>query len=153
MVAFFAIQIVIDLCHSLTAFPFVHYGMFSESFSAPKGLRYEIVVDNRRLDAADFGIYRWDMIQQPLSAFDRQSETADFEFDRSRFRATFPGIYSRLSGNLENASTVGAAFPDWYLGYLSRLLHQPIHSLQVRRVRFSILGTRFFGSEIPWINR
>lgn len=153
MAAFFAIQIVIDMCHSLTAFPFVHYGMFSESFSAPKGLRYEIIVDNRRLDAADFGIYRWDMIQQPLSAFDRESETADFEFDRSRFSATFPGIYSRLSGNLENAPTVGAAFPDWYLGYLSRLLHQPIHSLQVRRVRFSISGTRFFGSEIPWINR
>ena len=153
MAAFFAIQIVVDLCHSLTAFPFVHYGMFSESVPTNGNVRYEIVVDKQQLEAANFGIYRWDMIQQPLAAFDRQAETADFAFDRSRIKAIFPGIYSRLSHNLENAPTVEAAFPDWYMGYLSRLLQRPIHSLQVFRDRYSILGTRLFHSEIPWINR
>jgi hypothetical protein len=153
MAAFFAIQIAVDLCHSLTAFPFVHYGMFSESVPANGRVRYEIFVDNQQLEAANFGIYRWDMIQQPLAAFDRQSESADFAFDRSRIRAIFPDIYSRLSHNLENAPTVEATFPDWYMGYLSRLLHRPIHSLQVLRDRYSILGARLLGSEIPWINR
>ena len=63
--------------------------MFSESFSAPDScLRYEIIVDGRRLDAADFGIYRWDMVQQPLAAFDRRiRKRPTLTFDRSRFNA------------------------------------------------------------------
>jgi hypothetical protein len=74
MAAFFLIQVTIDLAHSVTAYPFEHYGMFSESFPAPDSLStFEIIADGRRLEAADFGIYRWDMIQQPLAAFDRQS--------------------------------------------------------------------------------
>jgi hypothetical protein len=49
--AFFLIQIAIDLGHSVTAFPFVHYAMFSESFSQPDSLlRYEVIVDGDRLD-------------------------------------------------------------------------------------------------------
>src|SRR5579859_7751279 len=33
LIGFFILQIGIDLAHSVTVFPFVHYGMFSESFS------------------------------------------------------------------------------------------------------------------------
>jgi hypothetical protein len=153
--AFFVIQVTIDLAHSVTAYPFEHYGMFSESVSAPDTLSdYEVIADGRRLEAADFGIYRWDMIQQPLAAFDRQSRTADFAFDRSRIRAAFPGVYSRLSFNLENATTVAATFPDWYIAYLSRLLHRPIHSLRVNRSRYRFLQNQpILLQKIAWINR
>jgi hypothetical protein len=155
MAAFFLIQVTIDLAHSVTAYPFEHYGMFSESFPAPDSLStFEIIADGRRLEAADFGIYRWDMIQQPLAAFDRQSRTADFAPDRSRIRTSFPGIYSRLSLNLENLPTVAAAFPDWYLGYLSRLLRRPIHSLRVNRCRYLFKQNQpILFQKIAWINR
>jgi|SRR5580658_329477 hypothetical protein len=153
--AFFAIQVIVDLFQSVTAYPFEHYGMFSESYAAPDSLStFEIIADGQPLDAADFGIYRWDMIQQPLAAFDRQSRTNDFAFDRSRIKAVFPCIYFRLSTNLENAPTVAAAFPDWYLNYLSRLLHHPIHSLQVNRCRYQPSPTQpTLTQKIPWISR
>lgn len=158
LAAFFAIQVIIDLFHSVTAYPFEHYGMFSESLAAPDSLlAYEIVVDGQRLEADEFGIYRWDMIQQPLAAFDRQSRTADFAFDRSRISAAFPGIYSRLSTNLENTTAVAEAFPDWYLSYLSRLLHHPIHSLRVNRCRYRFSPNQpnepVLTQKIPWITR
>jgi hypothetical protein len=153
--AFFTIQVFVDLFQSVTAYPFEHYGMFSESYAAPDSLStFEIIADGQRLETEEFGIYRWDMIQQPLAAFDRQSRTNDFAFDRSRIKAFFPRIYSRLSNNLENAPTVAAAFPDWYLNYLSRLLHHPIHSLRVNRCRYRFLQNQpILTQTIPWITR
>jgi hypothetical protein len=163
--AFFAIQVIVDLFQSVTAYPFEHYGMFSESYAAPDSLSaFEIIVDGQRLETEKFGIYRWDMIQQPLATFDHQSRTNDFAFDRSRISAAFPTTYSRLSANLENAPTVAAAFPDWYLSYLSRLLHHSIHSLRVNRCQYRFLQNQprlnqltptqpILIQKIPWIIR
>jgi hypothetical protein len=153
--AFFAIQVAFDLAHSVTAFPFVHYGMFSESFSAPDSLlRYEVIVDGHPLDAADFRIYRWDMVQQPLAAFDNQSRTADFSFDKRKLRDALPACYTRISASLANAPTLAADFPDWYRSYLSRLLHQPIHTLQVNRSWYRYEDPRpILLNTTPWINR
>jgi len=152
--AFFLLQIVFDLCHSVTAFPFVHYGMFSESFAAPDSLlQYEVVVDGRPLKAADFRIYRWDMIQQPLTAFDKQTRTGDFAFDKQKFRAAFPGIYSLVAANLDNSPDLPASFPDWYRNYLGRLIGQPIHSLQVNKSWYRHPPSGFvLLHSTPWIN-
>jgi hypothetical protein len=152
---FFSLQIVLDLCHSVTAFPLVHYGMFSESFAAPDSLlRYEVVVDGRSLEPANFRIYRWDMIQGPLVAFDKQAATHDYLFDKERFRAALPGIYTRVAANLDNSPAVPADFPDWYRSYLSRLTGQPIHSLQVNKnwYRYTANGFILLHST-PWIIR
>ena len=153
--AFFSIQIVLDLLHSVTAFPFVHYGMFSESFSAPDSLlHYEVIVDGRSLEPADFRIYRWDMIQNPLTAFDKQTTTRDYLFDKEKFRSTLPGIYSRVAANLDNSPAVPADFPDWYRSYLSCLIGQPIHSLQVNKTSYRNTANGFILlHSTPWINR
>ena len=155
VITFFAIQAAFDLAHSVTAFPFVHYGMFSESFSAPDSLlRYEVIVDGRPLSPADFRIYRWDMIQGPLAAFDKQSAKRDFAFDKQKFRAALPGIFSGVSANLDNSPDIAAAFPDWYRNYLSRLLHQPIHTLEINRIWYQYKDARFIPlNKTSWINR
>jgi len=154
-IAFFAIQGAFDLAHSVTAFPFVHYGMFSEKFSAPDSLlRYEVIVDGLPLSPDDFRIYRWDMIQGPLAAFDKQSRTGDFAFDKQKIRAVLPGIYSQVSTNLDNLPDLAAGFPDWYLGYLGRLLHRPVYSFLVSRAWYRYENNRFILlSKTPWISR
>jgi hypothetical protein len=164
VIAFFAIQVAFDLAHSVTAFPFVHYGMFSESFSAPDSLlRYEVIVDGRPLESADFRIYRWDMIQQPLAAFDRMTATDDFAFDKSTFQNTFPALYAHVSDNLDNLPYPEARFPDWYANYLSALLGHSIRSVEVNRTWYRYKDTRsilrhkdtqfILLSKTPWINR
>ncbi|HET6254646.1 MAG TPA: hypothetical protein VFE32_11255 [Puia sp.] len=155
IIAFFAIQIAFDLAHSVTAFPFVHYGMFSESFSAPDSLlRYTVIVDGRPLEPDGFPIYRWDMIQQPLTAIDRQTATNDFAFDKSKLAAAFPAGYSRVSANLDNSPTLATDFPDWYRNYLSRLIGQPIHTLQVNRTWYRYKDNQFILVKVTsWINR
>jgi hypothetical protein len=153
--AFFAIQIAFDLAHSVTAFPFVHYGMFSESFSEPDSLPgYEITVDGHHLDPINFRIYQWDMVQQPLAAFDRMTVTDDFASDKSRFQTTFPALYAHVSDNLDNLSYPKARFPDWYANYLSTLLGHSIRSVEVNRTWYRHTPSGFILlSKTPWINR
>jgi len=155
VIAFFAIQVAFDLAHSVTAFPFVHYGMFSESFSAPDSLlQYEVTVDGRRLDPRDFRIYQWDMVQQPLAAFDRQISTGDFAFDKSKFHANFPSLYARVSDNLDNSSYPEARFPDWYANYLSLLIGHPIQTVGITKTWYRYENGRFILlNKTPWINR
>lgn len=155
LAAFFAIQIAFDLAHSVTAFPFVHYGMFSGSLSAPDSLEsYEVVVDGHRLDPRDFSIYKWDMIQQPLASFDKLVATDDFAFDKSTFRAAFPSLYARVSDNLDNTEYPESRFPDWYANYLSRLMGHPIGSVAVTRTCYRYeKGRLTLLSKTPWITR
>ena len=152
--AFFAIQIAIDLAHSVTAFPFVHYGMFSESFAAPDSLLcYEVTVDGQRLVPAGFSIYHWDMIQQPLAAFDKQTATTDFAADRKRIQSLLPGPYSLVAAHLSNDPAVAGRFSDWYRNYLSRLIRGPIHNLQVDKAWYRYQNSHFILlNKRPWIN-
>ena len=152
LAAFFLIQIAIDLGRSVTAFPFVHYGMFSESFpKADSLLVYELTLDGRRTEPQDYRIYRWDMIQQPLAAFDRLTATHDFAEDRRRIKLALSGFYSL---NLGNSPDVATRFPDWYRDYLSRLLGHPIHSLEIDRAWYRYTGNQFIlQRKTPWIVR
>jgi hypothetical protein len=150
--AFFLIQLSIDLAHSVTAFPFVHFGMFSASLPASDSLLiYEVTVNGQRLQPADYRIYRWDMIQQPLAAFDKQITTDDFIPDKQKFQSALPWIYQRAYANLNNQTT--NQFPSWYHDYLSRLTGQPIHSLQVTKIWYGQNhGQLMQLRKAPWID-
>ena len=137
LIGFFLIQVIIDLAHSVTVFPFVHYGMFSESFARPDSLPvYEIVADGRQLQPAEFSIYQWDMIQNPLLSLQRQVSTGDFTFDKQKMaagmkQAGMGGLYKAIQPNLDNATGVEARFPQWYKTYLSGIMGHPIRTLRV----------------------
>lgn len=160
LIAFFAIQVLVDLCHSVTALPFVHYGMFSERFPVPDSLVvFEITADGRRLDPRDFRIYSWDMVRQPLTAFDRQTGTHDFAFDKDKLRsglhwAGLGGFWTALSPRLDNPPGLAARFPDWYKGYLGRILGHPVQSLRVDKAWYRYSGGQLILLKTePWINR
>jgi hypothetical protein len=159
LIGFFVIQILVDLGHSVTAFPFVHYGMFSESFRQPDTLVvFEITVDGRRLNAQDFRIYPWDMIQTPLQAIDRQMQTVDARFDKEKLRSGlhFIGagaLYRLLAPNLDNTPSTAARFPEWYKRYLSRLLGHPIRTLEVDKTWYLTADSHFhLLKKDLWIN-
>jgi hypothetical protein len=137
VIGFFLIQVLIDLAHSVTLFPFVHYAMFSESFARPDSLPvYEIIVDGRRLQQTDFSIYQWDMVQNPLLSLQQQTRTGDFAFDKEKMgagmqKAGLGGLYKTLRPNLDNAPNVTSRFPQWYRNYLGSIVGHPIRTLQV----------------------
>ena len=152
---FFILQIGFDLAHSVTAFPFVHYGMFSESFPQPDSMIvYHINVDGSPLREANFSIYGWDMVQMPLAAAVKRESTADFAFDKAKFQAALraahlTSLYNRLSPNLDNHGD----FASWYKDYLGRLLGHPVGVLTVEKAwyrwkdgRMQLIGTQ------NWIN-
>jgi hypothetical protein len=137
LIGFFLIQVIIDLAHSVTLFPFIHYGMFSESFTRPDSIPvFEIAVDGQRLQATDFPIYQWDMVLNPLVAIERQVATRDFAFDKEKMsagmnRSGMGALYRIVEPNLDNTRDVEARFSQWYRTYLSGLLRHPIRTLQV----------------------
>jgi hypothetical protein len=155
VLAFFVVQIGFDLAHSVTAFPFVHYGMYSEKFPRPDSiLVYRINVDGAVLRQADFSIYGWDMIQTPLAAEARREASGDYAFDKSQVLAGLQrvhqaGLYNQLSANLDNHGN----FVSWYKGYLGRLLGHSVEALSIEKTwwrwkdgRMQLLGTQ------NWIN-
>jgi len=133
IIGFFVLQIAFDLAHSVTAFPFVHYGMFSESFAQPDSiLIYRIDVDGAPLQPANFSIYRWDQVQLPLAAAVKRQESQDYAFDKDKFRSGMTavglsGIYNSLKANLDNHGD----FTAWYKAYLGRLLGRPVGKLHI----------------------
>lgn len=155
VLAFFVVQIGFDLAHSVTAFPFVHYGMYSESFPRPDSiLVYRIAVDGVPLRQADFSIYGWDMVQGPLAAESRRVGSNDYAFDKEKFLAGLRAVhqaslYNQLKPNLDNRGD----FASWYKGYLGRLLGHPVGALTIEKTwwrwkdgRMQLLGTQ------NWIN-
>jgi hypothetical protein len=130
------LQIGIDLAHSVTAFPFVHYGMFSESFPRRDSVTvFRISVDGRLLRPEDFAVYRWDMVQGPLEIAEKRESTRDFAFDKEKLQqglkaVGLSAIYDNMRPNLDNAGN----FLPWYKGYLGRLLNKPIGILRVDKV-------------------
>jgi len=149
LIGFFAIQILVDLGHSVTAYPFVHYGMFSESFAQPDSLTvFTITADGQSLQPGDFAIYRWDQVQNPLLAFDRQVSTRDFAFDKEKLQKGmhFIGagsLYPLLLSNLNNTEITATRFASWYKTYLSSLIGRPIHSLRVDKSWYRYDGAHF----------
>jgi hypothetical protein len=147
-IGFIVIQVGVDLAHSVTAFPFVHYGMFSESFARPDSLAvYEVTVDGKLLLARDFRVYRWDMIQGPLAASEEQHISRDFEFDKEKMDAGLARVggkqfFHSVSPLLNNSPSVEEEFADWYKQYLSGLLGHPVRSLRVEKAWYRYAGGR-----------
>jgi hypothetical protein len=116
--------------------------MFSEPAPAPDSLSvFRITVNGRPLQQADFRIYRWDMIENPLIAMDKIHSTEDFAYDRQKAREYLDrvgagALYRQMQPHLENAPNLEQRFPIWYRSYLGRLLGYPVDSLRVDRCRY-----------------
>ena len=137
-IGFIILQIGIDLAHSVTAFPFVHYGMYSESFPRQDSLEvFQVTVDGRVLKPEEFTPYRWDMVQTPLAAFEKKTQTGDFAFDKGKMgqgmrQAGLGGLYNLLRPNLDNTGSA-ESFQSWYKRYLEGLLGHPIGNLGIEK--------------------
>ncbi|HEY4112108.1 hypothetical protein [Puia sp.] len=155
IIGFFILQIGLDWAHSVTAFPVVHYGMFSESFPRQDSVTvFRVSVDGQWLQPAGFSIYRWDMIQTPLEAAEKRASTNDFAFDKERLQAGLRTVglstlFNTLKPNLDNTG----AFLPWYKNYLSRLLGRPVAVVRVEKAvyRWTAGRMQLIKSE-NWIN-
>lgn len=154
-IIFIVLQIAIDLAHSVTFFPFVHYGMYSQILPRRDSVQvYEITADGKRLTPTDMIIYRWDMVQTPLEAFDKATATHDFAFDKEKLQQGMHwvgcgALYTALRANFDNTGR----FPPWYKSYLSGMLGRPIGRLTVEKAWYRWQDGRLtrIGKE-PWFN-
>ena len=149
IIGFFILQIGLDLAHSLTAFPFVHSGMFSAKMARPDSVAVlQVRVDGQLLRPGDLPPYQWDMVLVPLETEEKRAATGDYAFDKERMAAGLRAIglgtvYNQLKPNLSNTGD----FASWYKAYLSRLLGRPIGVLQVDRVCY-----RWTTGKLVWIS-
>jgi hypothetical protein len=143
-IGFICLQIGIDLAHSVSFFPFVHYGMYSQPIARLDSVEvFEITADGQRLKPADFLIYQWDMVTTPLQAHEQQTQTGDYGFDKQKLREGLQrvglgAVYSAVEPNLNNTGQ----FPAWYKSYISSLVGHPIRQLEVDRTWYQWAGGR-----------
>jgi hypothetical protein len=128
IIGFFILQIAIDLAHSVTVFPIVHYAMFSGPVARPDSvLVYQVLVDGKLLQPTNFPVYQWDMVQTPLEAAERREISQDFAVDKMKLQQNLGSFYNTLKTNLNNTGS----FIPWYKSYLGRLLKSPVSNLRV----------------------
>ena len=143
-IGFICLQIGIDLAHSVSFFPFVHYGMFSQPLARLDSVEaFEVTADGQRLKPADFLIYQWDMVMTPLQALEQQTQTGDYAFDKQKLREGLQrvglgAVYTAVEPNLNNTGQ----FPGWYKSYISGLVGHPIRQLEVDRTWYQWAGGR-----------
>ncbi len=158
-IVFFSCQVIIDLLHSVTVFPFLHYGMYSERFDKPHDVEvFEITADGKVLKAGDFRMHVWDMIHSPLSAMQKQVSTGDFSFDRKKMQEgmQFTGLgslYGIIEPNLRNDTALTIRFTAWYKTYLEKLLSHPVLTLEVSRIFYNYENGRYVElKKEKWLN-
>jgi hypothetical protein len=143
-IGFICLQIGIDLAHSVSFFPFVHYGMFSQILRRQDSVEaFEVTADGKRLKPADFLIYQWDMVMTPLQTVEQQQQTGDFAFDKQKLREGLQwvglgSLYTAVEPNLNNTGQ----FPAWYKWYIGGLVGHPIQHLDVEKTWCQWTGSR-----------
>jgi hypothetical protein len=143
-IGFICLQIGIDLAHSVSFFPFVHYGMFSQPLARQDSVEaFDITADGQRLKPTDFLIYQWDMVMTPLQALEQQTQTGDYAFDKQKLREGLQrvglgAVYTAVEPNLNNTGQ----FPGWYKSYISDLVGHPIRLLKVDRTWYQFADGR-----------
>ncbi|HVZ55494.1 MAG TPA: hypothetical protein VG870_02450 [Chitinophagaceae bacterium] len=152
------VQLLIDLFVSVTAFPFLHYGMYSARFAGRKTTVYEIWANGRMLKARDFPVLTWDLLHSPLAYYEKDAATLDFTRDKQAIREGFtragiPSLFDAIGRNLDNPANLPQTFFPWYKSYLERILRYPLSSLLVYKVTYQYTDGQYQEeSRYPWIH-
>ncbi|MDP9229673.1 MAG: hypothetical protein M3O67_03250 [Bacteroidota bacterium] len=150
-------QVITDGLQSVTVFPFLHYGMFSESFNRKEIEVFEITVNGRVLTANNYGILIWDLIHSPLSSFKKQISTNDFDEDKKALETKMKMVglqkaFAVIAPNLSNSPRLRDTFPSWYKNYLTKLLHNKVLTLQVNILSYTYKnGNYILLNKAKWI--
>lgn len=133
--------------------------MYSEVYEKPDSLKiYTIKINGNPVDPANFSIYTWDMIHQPLQAFQEQQLTNDFSFDKKAIKKglkkiRLEGLYNLTTDNLTNDSNLIQNFPGWYKKYLNNILKYPANKVQVDISYYSYINSTYILlKREEWIN-
>ncbi len=143
LIGFIMIQILTNLNSSLTAFPFLHYGMFSEKINYQAYYEtYQIEVDGQWLKGSDFSIQDWEMIQTPLIIQKQIQQTKDFEKDKMYIafflsKLGLSAIYHKIQLHLDNTKLSPLSYNKYYKNYLEKILDKPIKKLKVQLCYFA----------------
>jgi hypothetical protein len=139
---FFLLQIMVNLNGSLTAFPFLHFGMFSDKIALkPTYQTYQIEVDGEVINGMDYGIHEWEIMQTPLMIKENISVSNDFEKDKMFIHFFLEKLGLRffnqaITENLNNQIVSEQTFQINYKKYLEKVLNKKIKYVKVYTCQF-----------------
>ncbi len=149
IILFFLIQFVVNLSSSVTCFPFLHYGMFSEKKEKQTIYStYQIEVDGKILNGIDLSVQDWEILQTPLSVLDNYILSTDNEKDKlyiHYFLNKF-GMKKFDEGirlNLDNTYYSDDAFGVYYKGFLEKILSKSIQHFKVYSCQFNYANNTY----------
>ena len=143
-------QIACDLAGSVTFFPILHFGMYSEVAVRPESYKtFELVVDGQKLRPLDFRIHLWETICKPLYIYNKIEDTNDFEKDKGYIKKGlsvigFHQLYAKIESNLSNVGEDKKSFTLRYKKHLSQILDKPVFHLDVFQNEYHYRNGRYF---------
>lgn len=157
IIIFFICQVIIDCLQSVTAFPFLHYGMFSEVYKSKETEIFEIRVNGKLLSSEEFNILTWDLIHSPLHALKKQIATEDFAFEKGVIKNgmnkfQLQNTLSFAVSNLDNNQSLNKEFPYWYKNHLRKLLDYEIKTVEITILHYNYKnGNYILLKKAKWI--
>lgn len=137
---FMASHVLCDIAGSVTIFPVVHYGMYSQPMVGSNQYQsYELVVNGKVLNGSDYRIHLWENILAPLYDVDRISNTIDFHDEKNTIERVFyflgmEELGVTLRNRMDNVPYDAHMFGQHYKKYLSGVLGITISNLKVFRL-------------------
>ncbi len=145
-----SVQVVCDLAGSVTFFPIVHYGMYSQIEPRQKSyVTYELEINGQKLDALDYRIHLWEALFNPLRIREKNRHCNDFEEDKNLMKKGFNSLnfnhlYPFLEPAITNKIEKNSTFSHRYKIYLAHILKEPIFSMKVYESEYGYDYARYF---------
>jgi hypothetical protein len=144
---FLGAQLIIDLMGSVTAFPFLHYGMYSEVFDSKRlPGSYHITVNGEVLNANAYSISEWEMITTPISLRLQYLQSKDFKDDKLLLSHISSKIGLEAISHLEhldNPQQSDVVFKSYYQNHLSKIISEPIQTLSIEFVQYQYKNAQY----------
>lgn len=130
MILFIAGQLFINYKHGVVFTPFFHYGMYSEVMKVNTDFAvWEVEVNNKKLQTADFSIQDWDKIVLPLQYY------AGIGKSNAVYLADTKRLLNNIGIAADDQKFLNAcdasSFQKWYKGYLQKIIGIEINSISI----------------------
>lgn len=132
MILFSAGQLFINYKRGVVCTPFFHFGMYSSVMPVNNSyVVWEIDVNHKKLNPANFSIQQWDKIILPIQYYaDIPNSNMVFKTDANRILNKL-GINPRMERFISTCNYY--AFEAWYKTYLEEIINLKIGTLKIHR--------------------
>ena len=136
VILFIVVQLINNIRQDVSISPIYQYGMYSAYIPSKKVFDvFEVKADKRILQPKDFSPQQWDKIILPIRYYANSGRNNNAMYDQDIKR-----LLNKLHITAESSNFIYSfneyAFINWYKPYLSSIIKEKIHHVEINCVQY-----------------